>query len=110
RATVERRRIAREVSQQRGARLATRTSGGGHCCGGGDRAAPRSVRANCGAASALSRMPKVHLLDATYELFRAFFAMPSEQTPAGQEVGAVRGLIGSTLALLRDPAVTHLGA
>jgi 5'-3' exonuclease len=55
-------------------------------------------------------MPKLHLLDATYELFRAFFAMPSEQAPDGREVGAIRGLIGSTLSLLREPDVTHVGA
>jgi 5'-3' exonuclease len=55
-------------------------------------------------------MPKLHLLDATYELFRAFFAMPSERGPDRREVGAIRGLIGSTLALLREPDVTHLGA
>ena len=61
-------------------------------------------------------MPRLHLLDATYELFRAFFAMPSERAPqrsnahAAREVGAIRGLIGSTLALLRDAQVTHIGA
>ena len=55
-------------------------------------------------------MPKLHLLDATYELFRAFFAMPSERAPDGHDVGAIRGLIGSTLALLREPTVTHVGA
>ncbi len=53
---------------------------------------------------------KLHLLDATYELFRAFFAMPSESGPGGREVGAIRGLIGSTLSLLREPGVTHVGA
>ena len=53
-------------------------------------------------------MPKLHLLDATYELFRAFFAMPAERAPDGRDVGAIRGLIGSTLALLRDPSVTHV--
>src|ERR1043166_1465616 len=55
-------------------------------------------------------MPKLYLLDATYELFRAFFAMPAERGPDGQEIGAIRGLIGSTLALLRDAEVTHIGA
>lgn len=55
-------------------------------------------------------MTKLHLLDATYELFRAFFAMPSERAPDGREVGAIRGLIGSTLALLREPDVTHVAA
>jgi 5'-3' exonuclease len=53
---------------------------------------------------------KLHLLDATYELFRAFFAMPSERAADGREVGAIRGLIGSTLALLREPDVTHIAA
>jgi 5'-3' exonuclease len=55
-------------------------------------------------------MPKLHLLDATYELFRAYFAVPSERAPDGREVGATRGLIASTLALLRDGGVTHIGA
>ncbi|MFN8627333.1 MAG: 5'-3' exonuclease H3TH domain-containing protein [Candidatus Binatia bacterium] len=55
-------------------------------------------------------MPKLHLLDATYELFRAFFAMPREQGSDGREVGAIRGLIGSVLALLRQPEVTHIAA
>jgi len=57
---------------------------------------------------------KLHLLDATYELFRAFFAMPGERAPDGREVGAIRGLIGSTLALLGPAAgeagVTHIAA
>lgn len=55
-------------------------------------------------------MLRLHLLDGTYELFRAFFAMPSERSPQGQEVGAIRGLIGSVLSLLREPGVTHLAA
>jgi 5'-3' exonuclease len=55
-------------------------------------------------------VPKLHLLDATYELFRAFFAMPREPGPAGREVGAIRGLIGTMLALLRQPEVTHIAA
>ena len=55
-------------------------------------------------------MRKLHLLDATYELFRAYFAMPAERSAQGQEVGAIRGLIGSSLALLREPGVTHLAA
>lgn len=55
-------------------------------------------------------MTKLHLLDATYELFRTFFAMPRENAPDGREVGAIRGLISTVLALLRQPEVTHLGA
>jgi 5'-3' exonuclease len=53
---------------------------------------------------------QVHLLDATYELFRAHFApgRPDLLDPAGQPVKATAGLIESTLSLLRE-GVTHLG-
>jgi len=51
---------------------------------------------------------QVHLIDATYELFRAFFAVPPSSGPTGQEVGATRALARSLLRLLTDPQVTHL--
>ena len=51
---------------------------------------------------------KVHLVDGTYELFRAYFAMPSLTGPGGQPVGAVRGLIQTLLLLLRQDGVTHV--
>lgn len=51
----------------------------------------------------------VHLVDGTYELFRSFYAVPSAQAPDGREVGAVRGLLGTLLALLREPGTTHVG-
>ena len=50
---------------------------------------------------------RVHLIDGTYELFRHFFAMPSQVNRDGQEVAATVGVLGSMLALLRDGA-THL--
>ncbi len=53
---------------------------------------------------------KLHLLDATYELFRAYFGVDAARAPDGREVGAVGGLIGTTLSLLREPDVTHLAA
>jgi 5'-3' exonuclease len=53
---------------------------------------------------------KLHLLDATYELFRAYFGVDPSRAPDGREVGAVGGLIGTTLSLLREPGVTHLAA
>jgi 5'-3' exonuclease len=53
---------------------------------------------------------RLHLLDGTYELFRAYFALPEAKAPDGGEVGAVRGLIATVLALLRDPEVTHIAA
>jgi 5'-3' exonuclease len=53
---------------------------------------------------------KLHLLDATFELFRGYHGVDSARAPDGREVGAVGGLLGTTLALLREPDVTHLAA
>ena len=55
-------------------------------------------------------MTEVHLLDGTYELFRAHFGAPSRQSPSGQEVGATVGLLRSFASLLRQPEVTHIAA
>ena len=52
---------------------------------------------------------EVYLVDGTYELFRAYFALPKLESPDGQPVGAVRGLVQSMLSLLRDNQVTHIG-
>ena len=52
----------------------------------------------------------LHLLDATYELFRAYFGYPRRLAPDGMEVGAVYGVLDSTIRLLREDGVTHLGA
>lgn len=52
----------------------------------------------------------LHLLDATYELFRAYFGFPDRRAPDGAEVGAVYGIIDTTLRLLRQDGVTHLAA
>ena len=43
---------------------------------------------------------EVHLLDGTYELFRYFFAVPSATDINGQEVGAVRGVLGSVMSMI----------
>ena len=51
---------------------------------------------------------KVHLVDGTYELFRHFFGAPPHRNEAGQEVAAVRGVLGSVLQLLEEGA-THVG-
>ena len=51
---------------------------------------------------------KLHLVDGTYELFRAYFAMPPISSPDGRPVGAVRGLIQTLLVLLREDDVTHV--
>ncbi|MGH2463201.1 MAG: 5'-3' exonuclease [Candidatus Limnocylindria bacterium] len=52
----------------------------------------------------------VHLVDATFELFRAYFSRPAERGPDGRPVNAVRGLVDSLLSLLREPDVSHVGA
>lgn len=52
---------------------------------------------------------QLHLLDATYELFRSHFGRPPHADPHGQPVGATVGLIESTLYLFREDGVTHLG-
>ena len=52
---------------------------------------------------------KLHLIDGTYELFRAYYGAPSATAPGGREVGAARGLLRSLLSLLRQEEVTHTG-
>jgi 5'-3' exonuclease len=51
---------------------------------------------------------KIHLVDGTYELFRAHFAMPPMQAPDGRPVAAVRGLLRTLLVLLRQDDVSHV--
>ena len=53
---------------------------------------------------------KLHLVDATFELFRAFYSRPARRAPDGRPVNAVQGLVDSMLSLLREPDVTHIGA
>ena len=53
---------------------------------------------------------KLHLVDATFELFRAFYSRPPRQAPDGRPVNAVQGLIDSMLSLLREDDLTHIGA
>ncbi len=53
---------------------------------------------------------RLHLIDGTYELFRAFYAVPPSASPAGVEVGATRGLLRTLLALLERHQVTHVAA
>jgi 5'-3' exonuclease len=51
---------------------------------------------------------KVYLIDGTYELFRHYFAVPKARDAQGREVGAVRGVLASLLAMMRE-GVTHIG-
>ena len=54
-------------------------------------------------------MTTVHLIDGTYELFRHHFGAPPRQTGEGWEIGAVHGIVSSTLSLLGEEGVTHVG-
>jgi 5'-3' exonuclease len=52
----------------------------------------------------------IHLVDATYELFRAHYSpRPPVRARDGSDVGAVVGLLYTLLTLLRDEGATHVG-
>ena len=51
---------------------------------------------------------KVHLVDGTYELFRAYFGVPPAHDDSGRPVGAVRGLLATLVSLLRERDVSHV--
>ena len=51
---------------------------------------------------------QVHLIDGTYELFRAWFGAPPAQH-AGREVGATRSILRSFSTLLNKRVITHVG-
>ncbi|HVC69225.1 MAG TPA: 5'-3' exonuclease H3TH domain-containing protein [Acidimicrobiales bacterium] len=51
---------------------------------------------------------RVHLVDGTYELFRHFFGAPPRSGADGMEIGAVRGVLSTIMAMLGDGA-THIG-
>ena len=55
-------------------------------------------------------MARLYLLDGTYELFRAYFGAPRRASADGREVGAVVGIIASTLALLREHEPEYVAA
>jgi 5'-3' exonuclease len=51
----------------------------------------------------------VHLVDGTYELFRHYYAVPSARDANGNEVGAVRAVVGSVLGMISGGGATHVG-
>ncbi len=54
---------------------------------------------------------RLHLVDGTYELFRAHFSpRPSHTSPTGQDCKATVGVVASMLSLLAEPgeSVTHI--
>ena len=51
---------------------------------------------------------EVHLVDGTLELFRCFHGAPRATNEAGEEVGAVRGLVATLASLLYRGPATHV--
>lgn len=51
---------------------------------------------------------KIHLVDATYELFRNYYGAPKRFSPRGREIGATVGVVRSLLSLLRRDGATHV--
>jgi DNA polymerase-1 len=54
--------------------------------------------------------PLVWILDAHYQIFRAYHALPDLRAPDGTPTGAVRGYAASLLRLLERQQPTHLAA
>src|SRR5215203_3186695 len=51
----------------------------------------------------------VHLIDGTYELFRHFYAVPPAKDAHGDEVAAVRGVVGWLRCMVNSGVATHMG-
>ena len=51
---------------------------------------------------------KLHLVDGTFELFRAHFGAPGRLSSAGMEIGATRGILRSLLGLVTHDGATHV--
>ena len=52
---------------------------------------------------------QVHLVDGTYELFRAFYGAPRRTAPDGREAGATLALGRTLLGLIHNEGATHVG-
>ncbi len=54
-------------------------------------------------------MPTVHLLDGHVYIFRAYYSMPSMESPDGTPTGAAYGFANSLVKMMADPDVSHVG-
>jgi 5'-3' exonuclease len=50
----------------------------------------------------------IYLVDGTYELFRHFYAIPTQTNDKGEEVAATRGVLNSIAGML-ESGITHIG-
>jgi len=53
---------------------------------------------------------ELHLIDGTYELYRAYYGAPKRRAPSGQEAGGTYGITAATLAMLAESEATHVAA
>ena len=51
---------------------------------------------------------QIHLIDGTYELYRAYYGAPGALNSDGVEIGAARGLMRSLTSLLLEPGTSHV--
>jgi 5'-3' exonuclease len=51
---------------------------------------------------------KLHVVDGTYELFRAFYAVPPAQDAHGRPVNALRGILATLLSLVGEADLSHV--
>ena len=51
---------------------------------------------------------QIHLIDGTYELYRAYYGAPGALNAEGMEVGAARGLMRSLTSLLLKSGTSHV--
>jgi DNA polymerase-1 len=56
----------------------------------------------------MSVAPQVWLIDAHYQIFRAYHSMPDLRAPDGSPVGALRGYTSTLIKFLREQAPTHV--
>jgi 5'-3' exonuclease len=52
---------------------------------------------------------QIHVVDGTYELFRAYYGAPETTAPDGKEVGATLALGRTLLGLVNNEGATHIG-
>ena len=53
---------------------------------------------------------ELHLIDGTYELFRAFYGAPKRTAPDGREVGGTYGITAATLGMLAETGAEYVAA
>jgi len=52
---------------------------------------------------------QIHVVDGTYELFRAYYGAPEKEAPDGREIGATIALGRTLLGLVANEGATHVG-